>query len=54
MPDGALDCWVFLSCLEILQTCERYLEPSQPNAYSISQANLWDYTRKKVYVSLRW
>lgn len=50
MPTAALDCWVFLSCMEILQTCERYTDSSQMEAYSLYTANLRDYTRRKVLV----
>ncbi|OWF50213.1 trafficking protein particle complex subunit 10-like isoform X2 [Mizuhopecten yessoensis] len=49
MPEAALDCWVFLSCMEILQTCEKHTDSSQMEAYSLYTANLRDYTRRKLY-----
>ncbi|XP_033741399.1 trafficking protein particle complex subunit 10-like [Pecten maximus] len=49
MPEAALDCWVFLSCMEILQTCENHTDTSQMEAYSLYTANLRDYTRRKLY-----
>lgn len=48
IPKGAVACWVFLSCLEILQTCERFNDSNQGNAYSLYTANLWAYARSKM------
>ena len=38
---------MFLSCLEVLQTCEKYAKTGQTD-YSLHTVGLWDYARKKV------
>ena len=48
LPDGAEACWVFLSCLEVLRTCERYSDSSEMENYSLQTANLWAYAREKL------
>ncbi|CAH1800251.1 unnamed protein product [Owenia fusiformis] len=45
MPPGSISCWVFVSCLEILQACEHFKEVE---AYSLFTASLWEYARKKL------
>jgi hypothetical protein len=47
-PPGAVACWVFLCCLEVLQTCERFNDSGQVEAYSLYTASLWAYARDKV------
>lgn len=53
MPLGAVSCWVFLSALEVLQTCERFNDSSHVEAYSLYTAGLWAYTRDKVCFSFK-
>ncbi|XP_048239894.1 trafficking protein particle complex subunit 10-like [Haliotis rufescens] len=48
VPQGALWCWVFLSSLAVLETCERYNESSRVNKNSLCIASLWDYARRKL------
>ena len=48
MLPGAVACWVFLSCLEVLQTCDKFTDTGQMEAYSLHTASLWDYARNKV------
>ncbi|GAB6032525.1 Trafficking protein particle complex subunit 10 [Chamberlinius hualienensis] len=48
LPPGAVSCWVFLSCLEILQTCEKFHDSTQVEAYSLYTAGLWAYARDKL------
>ena len=47
---GGLDCWVFLSGLEVLRHCEKLTDSSQPRAQALNTANLWDYVCRKVYI----
>ena len=48
MPPGAIDCWVFLTCLEVLHACEHFNESGQLETYSLNTASMWDYARGKV------
>lgn len=48
MPPGSVACWVFLSCFEVLQTCEKFSDTSQIKEYSLYCAGLWAYAREKV------
>ena len=48
MPEGSMACWVFLSCLEALRTCEKFNDTGHMETYSLHTASLWDYARKKV------
>lgn len=48
-PQGAVACWVFLSCIEILQTCENYTESNHVEQYSRYTAGIWAYARQKVF-----
>jgi hypothetical protein len=47
-PPGAVASWVFLCCLEVLHTCERFNDSGQVEAYSLYTASLWAYARDKV------
>jgi hypothetical protein len=47
-PPGAVACWVFLCCLEVLHTCERFSDSGQVEAYSLYTASLWAYAQDKV------
>ncbi len=48
-PDGSLACWIFLSCLEILLTCEQYSDSSNRiQLYCLYTASLWAYARVKL------
>ncbi|XP_055945623.1 trafficking protein particle complex subunit 10-like [Argiope bruennichi] len=49
MPPGAVACWVFLSCFEVLQTCEKFSDTSQIKEYSLYCAGLWAYAREKLH-----
>lgn len=48
---GAVACWVFLCCLEVLHTCERWsVDLSEHvDGYSLYTANLWAYAAEKVF-----
>ena len=49
MPPGATSCWVFISCLEVLQQCEKYHGTvSDVQDQYLYTASLWDYARIKV------
>ena len=59
LPVGALACWVFLTCLEVLQSidsfnlskvsAQREAKDSEVIAtHSVHTASLWDYARGKV------
>lgn len=49
LPKGGSACWVFLTCLEIVKTCENYTTGGKMvDTYSLHMAVLWDYARKKV------
>ena len=49
-PAGAVDCWVLLSCLEVLLTCEQYSDDSSNKIqyYCLFTASLWAYAREKL------
>ncbi|XP_071496038.1 trafficking protein particle complex subunit 10-like [Diadema antillarum] len=49
MPEGSIACWVFLSCLEVLQKCERSSDAAHINTYSHYTASLWLYAQKKLH-----
>ncbi|GFW67095.1 trafficking protein particle complex subunit 10 [Trichonephila clavipes] len=49
MPPGSVACWVFLSCFEVLQTCEKFSDTSQIKEYSLYCAGLWAYAREKLH-----
>lgn len=46
--DGALDCWVFLSCLEVLHRIEGCCDQAQLAANSTHTVGLWVYAIEKV------
>ncbi|XP_030850473.1 trafficking protein particle complex subunit 10 isoform X3 [Strongylocentrotus purpuratus] len=48
MPQGSIACWVFLSCLEVLQKCEKSSDTAHINTYSHYTASLWLYAQKKL------
>uniref|UniRef100_T1J3P9 Uncharacterized protein n=1 Tax=Strigamia maritima TaxID=126957 RepID=T1J3P9_STRMM len=48
MPVGAVACWVFLSSLEVLQTCEKFKDSNQEEAYFYFTASLWATARLKL------
>ncbi|XP_038059010.1 trafficking protein particle complex subunit 10-like isoform X2 [Patiria miniata] len=48
MPTGSMACWVFLSCLEVLQSCEKYTDSSNVENYSHFTASLWVYAQTKL------
>lgn len=45
---GIIDCWVFLSCLEVLNKCEKFFGFDFIKSYFLYIVSLWDYVRKKV------
>lgn len=47
-PAGAISCWLFLACMEVLHTCDRYNQADQVEAYSANTACLWAYASRKV------
>nr|XP_023648703.1 trafficking protein particle complex subunit 10 [Paramormyrops kingsleyae] len=51
VPQGALDCWVFLSCLEVLQRIEGCCDRAQLEANSSHTVGLWTYATEKVRYS---
>lgn len=48
VPPGALDCWVFLSCLEVLQRIEGCCDRAHLDANSAHTVGLWSYATEKV------
>lgn len=48
VPPGALDCWVFLSCLEVLQRIEGCCDRAQVDANIAHTVGLWGYATEKV------
>ncbi|KAI4467519.1 epilepsy holoprosencephaly candidate 1/tmem1 [Holotrichia oblita] len=47
-PPGAISCWLFLACMEVLQTCEKFNQADQVEAYSLNTAPLWAYASQKL------
>lgn len=45
---GALDCWVFLSCLEVLQRIEGCSDRAQLDSNSSHTVGLWTYATEKL------
>jgi len=41
MPPGAVSCWVFLTCKELLSVCETFKEYLDIEIYSIYTSHLW-------------
>ncbi|KAL4609094.1 trafficking protein particle complex subunit 10 isoform X2 [Arapaima gigas] len=48
VPPGALDCWVFLSCLEVLQRIEGCCDRAQLEANCSHTVGLWTYATEKL------
>ncbi|XP_043928436.1 trafficking protein particle complex subunit 10 isoform X2 [Protopterus annectens] len=48
VPAGALDCWVFLSCLEVLQRIEGCCDRVQMEANVSHTVGLWSYATEKL------
>uniref|UniRef100_A0A4W3JL46 Trafficking protein particle complex subunit 10 n=1 Tax=Callorhinchus milii TaxID=7868 RepID=A0A4W3JL46_CALMI len=48
VPLGALDCWVFLSCLEVLQRIEGCCDRAQLESNSSHTVGLWTYATEKL------
>ena len=48
MLEGALDCWVFLSCLEVLHRIEGCCDQAQLEANVSHTVGLWAYATDKV------
>ncbi|XP_014670123.1 PREDICTED: trafficking protein particle complex subunit 10-like isoform X2 [Priapulus caudatus] len=49
MPKGSVYCWVFLSCLEVLDKCESASHLTEFESYSLYTASLWNYARLKLH-----
>ncbi|KAK9891077.1 hypothetical protein WA026_013400 [Henosepilachna vigintioctopunctata] len=47
-PPGALECWLFLASMEVLQTCDKYNHADEVEAYSKHTAPLWAYASQKL------
>ncbi|KAF5299108.1 hypothetical protein FQR65_LT09466 [Abscondita terminalis] len=47
-PAGATSCWLFLACVEVLQTCDRHNQADQVESYSANTAALWAYASQKL------
>ncbi|XP_038615987.1 trafficking protein particle complex subunit 10 isoform X2 [Tachyglossus aculeatus] len=48
VPPGALDCWVFLSCLEVLQRIEGCCDRAQMDSNISHTVGLWSYAKDKL------
>ncbi|XP_004594143.2 trafficking protein particle complex subunit 10 isoform X1 [Ochotona princeps] len=48
VPPGALDCWVFLSCLEVLQRIEGCCDRAQVDSNIAHMVGLWSYATEKL------
>lgn len=48
MPPGSVACWVFLTCVEVLQKYERMSSVYQLETHSHYTADLWVYAQKKL------
>ncbi|XP_023571664.1 trafficking protein particle complex subunit 10 isoform X2 [Octodon degus] len=48
VPLGALDCWVFLSCLEVLQRIEGCCDRAQIDSNIAHTVGLWSYATEKL------
>ncbi|XP_054942419.1 trafficking protein particle complex subunit 10 isoform X2 [Physeter macrocephalus] len=48
VPPGALDCWVFLSCLEVLQRIEGCCDRAQIDSNIAHTVGLWSYATGKL------
>ncbi|XP_053396902.1 trafficking protein particle complex subunit 10-like isoform X2 [Mercenaria mercenaria] len=48
ITEGGLDCWVYLSGLEVLLKCENMTDSVNPRAQALNTAYLWDYVCRKL------
>jgi len=48
LPLGAVDCWVYISCLEVLQRIESFCDTNQNDMFAVYAAGLRAYAREKV------
>ncbi|XP_078472354.1 trafficking protein particle complex subunit 10 isoform X1 [Lampetra planeri] len=48
MPVGAVDCWVYISCLEVLQRIETFCDTNQNDSFAAYAAGLRAYAREKL------
>ncbi|KAJ8026427.1 Trafficking protein particle complex subunit 10 [Holothuria leucospilota] len=48
MPPGSVACWVFLTCVEVLQKYEKMSSMCQMEIHSHYTANLWVYAQRKL------
>ncbi|XP_076975245.1 trafficking protein particle complex subunit 10 isoform X2 [Tamandua tetradactyla] len=48
VPPGALDCWVFLSCLEVLQRIEGCCDRALIDSNAAHTVGLWSYATEKL------
>ena len=49
-PEGSIACWILLSALEVLNTCQEFGEAStnQVQQFCLYTAELWSYCREKL------
>ncbi|XP_055890053.1 trafficking protein particle complex subunit 10-like [Biomphalaria glabrata] len=47
-PTGAVGCWGFLSCLEVLRACNDNNTTQLDEKFALYTANLWDFAHKKL------
>ncbi|KYB25316.1 Trafficking protein particle complex subunit 10-like Protein [Tribolium castaneum] len=47
-PPGAVSCWLFLACVEVLQVCDKYNNADAVEDYSLHTACLWAYASEKL------
>lgn len=47
-PTGAVWCWLFLACMEVLQVCDKFNQADQVEEYSLHTASLWEYASQKL------
>uniref|UniRef100_UPI00358F56F4 trafficking protein particle complex subunit 10 isoform X2 n=1 Tax=Myxine glutinosa TaxID=7769 RepID=UPI00358F56F4 len=49
LPLGAVDCWVYISCLEVLQRIESFCDTNQNDMFAVYAAGLRAYAREKLH-----
>lgn len=47
-PSGAICCWGFLGCLEVLHACDLHKPSQLDEKFALYTANLWDFAHKKL------
>ncbi|XP_059152410.1 trafficking protein particle complex subunit 10-like [Physella acuta] len=47
-PSGAVCCWGFLGCLEVLHACTVHNASQLDEKFALYTANLWDFAHKKL------